>query len=332
MNILQAISGIALLALLFADMTQTVLGVHSHRQLSRRLSTLIWRLLNGIHKRRHSQRLLALAGPLIILVYFIVWFAMLWAGWSLIFASGEDNVVHGATGEPPPDLSSFLGFVGVSVVTLGGEYVPRGSLWQMLTVVVSLNGFLMVTLMISYLVSVITAVLNARAFASQVGGLGRKPTYFVLAGWDGESLRSLDAPLSHLNDRLAIMSEHYVAYEVIRYYHAHSMLQSAAWGVVLLDEALTLLRFGIEPAARPSVAVLHSLRATVQTFIDRLPSEDVQPAIDVPPAPNLGPLREAGIPLTDEAEFRAALKVLSDRRRRLLGLIRSDGRDWRDLE
>lgn len=329
MNILQAVLGVALLALLFADIAQTVLGVHSRRQLSRHLATMIWRLLIGIHHRRSSHRLLALAGPSVILSYFVVWFALLWLGWSLVFASGEGNVVHGSSGELP-DVSELLSFVGVTIITLGGDYVPKGDLWEVLTVVVSVSGFFMVTMVISYIIAVISAVLNARAFAGQVSGLGESAAALVLAGWDGESLRSLDIPLNGFTDKLAMMSEHYVTYEVLRYYHAHEAARSAAAGVVLLDEALTLLRFGVAAKARPSAAVLHSARATVHTFIERLPSEDIRAAPDVPPAPDFKRLKEAGIPVQDEAEFVSALEELNDRRQKLLGLIRSDGREWKD--
>jgi hypothetical protein len=325
MNPLQAIAGVALLVLVFMDVAQTTLTVNGSGWLSRRLALIIWRPLRDIHRRYPSHRLLALAGPLVILALTLAWFALLWGGWSLVYASDDMSVVQGMS-KQPADVSQLLYFVGFTIITLGiGDYVPQGDFWEVLTVVASLSGFFLLTMVITYIMSVLSAAVNARAFASQVSGLGQSAEQFLRAGWDGQSFRSLDLPLSELSWSVAAMGKRYLAYPVLQYYHARQASDSPVVGLLVLDEALTLLRFGVAEAARPSPAVLHSARAAVRSFIEAERGAFVEPLPYTPATPELQALRSQGIPTVNEAEYQAALQDLAERRRRLFGMLHNDG-------
>ncbi|MCL7418864.1 MAG: hypothetical protein M8354_13660, partial [Halalkalicoccus sp.] len=86
--------------------------------------------------------------------------------------------------------------------------------------------------------------------------------------------------------------------------------------------------FGISEENRPDSVLITNARSSVQSYLETLHSAFIHPADEVPPPPNLDPLRESGLPTVSDEEFTTALETLTDRRRTLLGLIDSDARRW----
>ena len=128
------------------------------------------------------------------------------------------SILHAST-NTPADWAARFYFVGYLIFTAGlGDYVPNGSIWQALTVFTNMTGLLLAMPAIAYVLSVISAVVQKRAFASQVGGLGQTAAKIVESGWNGQDLRALDLPLSALASQLSQLSEQYRAYPVLRYY------------------------------------------------------------------------------------------------------------------
>ena len=323
--------GIILLLVVFIDALWTTLWVDGGGgPLTTRLTSLAWKATLALIGHRHNRGL-SLFGPAIMVLIVMLWGALLWAGWTFVFASGPVALV---TGNPPPtpaDWADRIWFVAYALSTMGnGDFVPGSDGWQIVASFTTLSSFFLASLVISYLISVLGAVVQKRAFAGQVVGMGPTAETLVSNAWDGQSLRTLDLPLSSASTRLALLSEQYLSYPILQFYHAARLTKAPAVGVVVLDEALTLLRFGVAEDHRPGRAVLHSARSTVGGFLDTLDSAFIDPAGDVPPPPSLDALREAGIPTVDDDEFARAIDDLADRRRRLLGMLRNDGWTWEE--
>jgi hypothetical protein len=150
-------------------------------------------------------------------------------------------------------------------------------------------------------------------------------------GWNGHDLHPLDRQLTELASQLSRITQQYLSYPVLQYYHAAAVSKSPVKAAAVLDDALTLLRFGVAPAARPDPAALRSARSAVQSLLDdALEAASIRPAPEPPPPPQLRRLRDAGLPVVREREFDAAVRDLGDRRRTMLGLVRGDGWDWED--
>ena len=298
--------------------------------LASRLTTWAWRGVLAVFGRRHHQRL-SLFGPTIIVSVVIVWVTLLWAGWVLVFTSEPSSLMRTVDPKVPADLTGRIWFVAYAISTMGnGDQVPNGDAWQIAAALTTLSGFFLATLVISYLLSVLGAVVMKRAFAGQVAGLGKTAEEFLQSAWDGKNFRTLDLPLSSLSSELAMLTEQYLSYPVLQYYHGARPAKSPAIGVTVFDEALTLLRYGVPEEVRPNIAVLHSARAGVRSFLDTLQSAFISAAEDVPPPPDLDKLREAGIPTVSDEEFSRALEELKERRKQLLGMMRNDGWNWTD--
>ncbi len=331
MNLFFLILGILLVVIVVADALWTTLWVDgSAGPISSRMTTWIWRgMLKIIGRQRHSA--LSLAGPAVLFATIVMWVVLLWAGWVFLFAGGEDALRH-STNHTPADWAGRIYFVAYMMFTAGnGDFSPQGNGWQIAAALTNGSGMVIVTLAITYLLSVVSAVVQKRAFGSQIAGFGRTAEEFVCSGWNGKDFHTLDIPLSDISSKLSTLSEQYLAYPVLQYYHGAKASKSPIIGVLILDEALTLLRYGIPEAARPNQAILRSARATVSSFLETMPSAFIHAAPDPLPEPQLQKLRDRGIPTVSDDEFAAALKELRERRCKLLGVLRHDGWNESDL-
>ena len=328
MSFLLILIGAALVILSFVDALWTTLWVDgSAGPISSRITTWSWRSILSL-AGRHRHRALSLFGPFVLMLVVVLWMAMLWLGWTLIYGGDVRSPLH-ANNQTPADWSVRFYFVGYMMFTAGnGDYSPNGDIWQVMAALTNMTGMLLATLAITYVLSVVSAVVGKRAFASQLTAFGGAAAEIVLRGRNGRDLRSFDLPLNGLSSQLSQMSEQYRAYSILQYYHAAQPEKSPIVAVALLDDALTLINFGVPPEHRPSPAVMHSARASVQSFLDTLPSAFIHPAPEAPPAPDLAALADAGLPTLTRDEFLAQVQGLFRRRRRILGLLRNDGWTW----
>ena len=83
----------------------------------------------------------------------------------------------------------------------------------------------------------------------------------------------------------------------------------SAPAIAILDDALTLLHYGVQEQYRPDPSVLQSARETVRTYLTTLASASIYPAERVPPYPDLTPIDKAGIPVVSKAEFARSLLI-----------------------
>ena len=271
---------------------------------------------------------LSLLGPSIVIGVLSIWVIGLWLGWFLVFTASENTVVDAITRQASSDFERFY-YVGYTIFTLGnGDLAPNGAPWQLATVLATGSGLILITLAITYLISVLGAVVNKRTFAARVHAIGESPQDLVCNAWDGTSFSGLDLVLSGLATDLSRLSVQHLAYPVIHFYHPSARNGSTAVAVAVLDEAITILELGVERSARPSRVVLRSARGSVEGYLETLAGGSVQWADADPALPGLESVRAAGVPTSSEADYRAQGTRAADRRRKLLGLVESDGWEW----
>lgn len=327
MEILFAIFGSLLLLVTIADALWTTVWVDGAAgPVTARVTSWVWRGMRRVAGRRH--RLLSLSGPLILVGTVVGWVLALWAGWVLLFAADPQSLIDTRDG----GYATWTGriwFVAYAMFTMGnGDFSPQDGMWQVLASLVNASGMFLVTLAITYLLSVIPAVVGKRAFASSVHSLGRNGADVVLAGWNGADFHALDRQIADLTSQLSKLTEQYLSYPVLQYYHAARAQKSPALAVGVFDDALTLLHYGVHAETRPDIAALTSARMTVDSFLETLESAFIPAAPNPPPGPDLDRVRAAGVPTVNQEEFSGAVRGLDGRRRSLLGLVRNDGWFW----
>ncbi|MFC7203184.1 ion channel [Haloferax namakaokahaiae] len=285
-----------------------------------------WRVLRRVFGDR--KQLLSLSGPIILVTGLALWIALLWGGWTLLFASAE-NILRDTRNGGPISWSERFYFIGYTVFTMGnGDFTPQGARWQTATALAAGSGMLFVTLSVTYILSVLDAVTQKRSFASSVSGLGKQSSSILEQSRDAEGFHGLELPLNSITTELNTLTSNHKAYPVLHYFHSPKAKYAPAVSVVVLDELLTILRFGTSKQHRPADTIIEGTRSSVQNYLETLHGSFVTPADCSPPSPGLQSLREAGVTTVSDEEFADSLATVEERRRQLLGLIESDCREW----
>ena len=295
--------------------------------LSGRLSALMWRVALRLGRTPDGPRhaLLARAGVSVVVGVLLVWILLVWAAWWLVFCASDGAVRRAATQEPATALERAQ-FVGASIFTLGSQTFSSGAgAWQFATVGTTASGVVFVTLAITYLVPVASAVAERRQFAAYVSSLGGLPEEIVTSSWTGDGFGSLPQHLVALTPMVHLLGERHLAYPVLHYFHAERERTSAASSVVLLDEAVTLLRRGVGEDVRPDPAALEPLAEAIGLFLDTMQSAFISQARTPLPPSDLDALRRAGIPTVDDERFKEAMEDEEARRCQLASLLADDG-------
>lgn len=328
-NVALLVPGLAMLLTVAVDALSTTLAVRAGAgPLTRRLTAGLWHVLLRLHRRDSDSALLGLAGPALLLFTVLVWVGLLWAGWTLVFLSGDPSVLEARTGTAA-NTAQVVYYVAFTVFTLGvGDYVPAGDGWRLVTSVATFSGLFLVTLAITYLVSVVSAVVQRRALAVQVHALGSTPGVIVARGWNGEAFSSaFIQQLTALTGPLATTSELHLAYPVLHFFHTAGRDTAASLAIAALDDAMLVMSAAVAPAARPDSSAVRSVREVISRYVETATAVGVATDVDPPPAPDLSPVTAAGIPGSETA-LGAAAAQQAERRQALRRLVEGDGWSW----
>ena len=331
MNLLYLGLGVVLLLGVTIDLLWTTLWAEGGAgPLTHWLMTGLWGGFRTVSNQ--DSRVLRLAGPLFLLAELLMWVILLWVGWTLVFASAEEILID-TLDRGLISWTEWLYFVGYTLFTLGnGDYAVQDGVWQIVAAVTTLNGLVFLTLGATYFLSVLRAVTQKRAFAMGVTGLGTRSEAIVRSAWDGERFQGLNLLLITYSAELDTLTSNYKAYPILHYFYGQQERWAPIIAVCLLDDTLTLLRFGVQEHKRLPNPIINNARSSVQNHLDILSGTFIESADRTPPAPDLDSLREAGVPVVNDEEFDEALEQLRVRRQDLLGLVEGDARQWSFLE
>ena len=295
--------------------------------LSGRISARLWRAALAVGRRpagpRH--RFLTVAGISLVVVIVLLWATMAWAGWLLIFAATDGAVVDAVSGQPAA-LVERAQFAGASLFTLGSTELSAGSgAWQFAAIGATATGVVFVTLAISYFVPVASALADARQLGAYVSSLGDRPEQVVGRAWADGSLNGLEPHLVALTPMVHALAERHLTYPVLQYFHSGRERTSTALSLVVLDEAVTLLRHGVAPEARLDAVTVEPLARAIGWYVDTVQGAFVTDVSEPLPLADLDVLRRLGVPTVDDGTFRAALEDQLPRRCQLARLLVDDG-------
>ena len=267
----------------------------------------------------------------------VMWTALTWLGWTLIFC-GADDAVLATPGREPAAWWARAYYAGFSITTLGvGDYVAGGPGWQLATVLASADGFVTVSLLVAYLLAVVNAVHERRAIGASVGNLGPAPVELV-GGGAKDGFAALNNRLSALTARLETAIQRTDAFPILGHDREEDAHESFTLGVAALGETACLLEHAVAEADRPPAVVYDPLRRAVARTIERLGEQGHPKSSEVPPPPppdfaalarRLDDAGRSANPTSAAAYAEDA--DLVDFRRKLHAWVRRGGRDWADL-
>lgn len=327
LTVVHVITGALLIGAALVDLGWTTVAAGSGAgPLTARVARHVWRAALALHARRKHHTALSAAGVAIVFAVLAMWLTLLVAGWSMVFTS-SDGAVREMTGAPADGVARIY-FAGYSVFTLGnGDYRPGGGVWQLATVAASGTGLVFVTLAITYLVPVASAVAQRRELASYIASLGRSPVEMVAKSWTGHGFGSLAQHFVALVPLIHGARQRHLTYPVLHYFHSADRESAAAPSVARLSQALDLLQHAVVPEHRPDPAALDALDRSISSFLETLAAAYLEPLDDPLPAAEISELRSHGVPTVSDLEYKEAVTVADAeyRRRLLAGYLVEDG-------
>lgn len=319
------IVGMLLIVFILLDSLQTTLTLHGAGRLSNAMAGAIGRLsMKGDRRLAENASLLALIST------FASWSLLLWIGWTLIFCGSAGAVVDTISLAP----ASFVGrlyFAGFTLTTLGvGDVSPGEGVWRVATVLAATNGFVLLTLFVTYSLSVVTALNLRRAMGTSVGHLGSSPEDIILLLRDGDK-QALASRLMSLTEQLENAAVQSDTYPVLEYSHLGSPPCSFGSAVIRLGEVSLLLERALERDSSLPRAIWQPLRSAVNLLTQEGPDRSGARASRVPPPPALSLLKQAGLQLSADADSAFEEPSVQAMRQRWAAWLLWHGRPWESV-
>jgi len=228
--------GVAILVLVLLDFLYTAIGAAPVAPLSERVARVAFFVFTRIMpqgKTRHR-----LSGPVVMTAIAVTWIVLVSLGWTLVFQISTDAVMMTESERPAGFVRDFA-FVGHLLSTLGGgPFQTENPFWLVLSVLAGVNGMVILTLSVSFVLSTTTTVAQAR-------GLLTKASMF-----DADSAEMNSIILPELADLVSNLN----AMQFALYYSAEHparrvppAMVEMAQRVAPYPEAMRRLRIALEP-------------------------------------------------------------------------------------
>lgn len=322
-----ALSGFILVGWVVYDAVKTTLAASGSGPVSALSGRCTWLAALWLYRRTSRHGVLKAVGPWITVVLIVIWVGLVWLGWWLVFNSHEMAVFHPSTGTYANPLERLY-FVGYTITTLGyGDFVASPGKWQVLAVLASANGFFLLTLAVTYILSVMSAVVQKRQLAISIHALGDTPASIV-SRWDEEDdFSELASQVDDLKATIISVGQQHLAYPVLHYYHQGHAERALPVALCRLYQALTIVCLG-RTSLNPSVRFkLEATLYALDSFLSVLSDDFVRPARRVPEIDSDWLPVTAALDMPPET-LRAHLEALESQRT-WLSYIRKDGWEWK---
>lgn len=256
MSWLAASGGGLLVLFTLADIFMTVLYARSSTGLvTPRLSKGVWRIFKAASWGSGSDRLLTFAGPTVLVVTVAFWIALLMAGFALIAWPALGSGIRASQGATPTDFVTALYYSGYSLTTLGtGDLVPQAPAYRLMMVTEAFVGFSVLTLTLTYLMSVYSALIRRNVLAQALHQLseGTADAAEIVArlGPD-ETFTGARELVDDLAFRVLDLLESHHSYPVLHYFRRQDPRYALARIVLLVLDTAALLRLALPERCRP---------------------------------------------------------------------------------
>ncbi len=254
--------GVGLVLVALIDIFLAVLYARSGASLlSDRLHGILWRFFRRVALALPGtggrDRLLAYAGPGLLVLTVTLWVLLLMVGFALFIQPALGSAVRSTSGETPTGFAAALYYAGFSLTTLGtGDLAPFTAFQRLLTVFMAATGFSVLTLSLTFLTSVYSALVRRNTFAL---GLHHRTSGTADAGvlltrlGSGGDFSGAQQELTTMAEEVINLYESHHFYPVLHYFrfreHAYSLSRIS---LLTLDTA-TLIKSVLDERAYPSL-------------------------------------------------------------------------------
>tara|TARA_R110001599_G_scaffold153095_1_gene338244 strand:+ start:1003 stop:2028 length:1026 start_codon:yes stop_codon:yes gene_type:complete len=328
---LVGIIGALLILLVIYDAIRTTLSVSSSGgPLTNRLVSGLWFLLLNIHRRRKSHAMLSSVGPWITVTLLLTWFFVAWLGWFLLFCSSPQAVVV-STSKATASVMERAYYTGYTLTTLGyGDFVAGNDTWRLPPVLAAANGFFLFTLSITYVLNIITNVIQKRQASLTISAMGEDPQQILAATHSGGEYTTLISQLQTLQSSITTLGQQHLAYPILHYYHSEARSKAFSLAIATLYQAINVACFASTQLEDTSREQLLITRKTIEQFLDTLDSAFINPSQKLPDIPVLNGYADLPGIEKSNAEIHDYLASLPYQTL-LVAYVHKDGWQWQDI-
>ena len=287
-HILFTISGISLLLVVAYDVYATILHASARfGPIGESLNGAVWRIVRALAfklSRQRRHRLLNAVGPLLLPLLILIYIALLVIAFALIYYPRMPaQFIVNAEAQSPAWIESLY-FSGITLTTVGyGDIAPRTTGMRLTAIAEAASGFALISLAITYLLSVYGALERKRTIAislyhqaeegADVAGL---ITHHFVAG----RFYGLHDTLRLAARDIQSLLESHIEHPVIHYFHPVEVYKSLPRILFLLLETCTVIHSCLDREEyleldhRPEVHILEeSAHHVLSTLINSLDLE-----------------------------------------------------------
>lgn len=169
MNLILLAVGFFLLAVIAFDIAYSTISANQTGPVTTRIATGLWTAFCFLASRFGQNMVLRFAGPFVMSGLALSWVALTSLGWLLIFRSDPEGLVLKQTGEAANWLQTYA-YVGSALSTVGSSNVRAATaLWDNLAMVAAVNGMIVLTLSVTFVLNVTQTVAAGRSFSALIG-------------------------------------------------------------------------------------------------------------------------------------------------------------------
>jgi hypothetical protein len=281
-------AGFVLLALIIFDIYATVL--HSSARygpVGESLNRSVWRVTRAVAfrlSRANRHRLLNMVGPLLLPLLIVVYVVLLILAFALVYYPHIPGGFGFSAGHPEPGWVDAFYFSGVALTTVGyGDVVPRAAPLRFLALFESASGLVVISLAITYMLTVYTALERKRAVAVSLyhqAGEGADVAGFIAHHFvEGRFYGLRDALRTVTRDLQGLLESH-IDHPVIHYFHPVEVYKGTPRVLFLLLETCAVIRAALDREENadlrnyPEVRTLDAgVRHVLEQLVDSLDLE-----------------------------------------------------------
>ena len=322
MGVFEQAIGIGIMLLVLADVFVTVLYARAETGLlAPRVGRLVWRAFRAVGRASgRPAQVLSFCGPAILIAVTVFWSVGLTVGAALIIHPELGRGVVASSGATETDFLTALEAGGASLAIVGaGDHSPASGGMKLLYLVDSLVGVSVLSLTLTYLMQVYSALRERNALAMDLHLLSAETDdaaeLLVRLSPGAETTHTPDS-LAQLGGRIAAAKESHHIYPVLSWFRFPEPHYAASRIALLGLDTVALTRTALDPARTNGLAGSGGAEALgraswlLLTSVERtLLGHDADPPADPADAERsrvrfataLRRLREAGLPtVTDE--------------------------------
>ena len=208
------VAGLVLIVITFLDFFHSTLSGNGFGFFSGNVN----RLLNRIILLNKNRMIFEFSGLVHLLFTTAVWLGLLFLGTFLIFSSGEEMVISANSNLPATYIERFY-YTGYVLSTLGiGDFVPGSNLSRIFAATLSFSGFVLITTGLTYLLSVVQAVLKKKKLSFYISTLGEDIEELYQYFKQEDNLDSLLSDASEFRGQILENASSYLAFPMVDYF------------------------------------------------------------------------------------------------------------------